>query len=142
MLRTCVVNLQTNLVENVIERGGEIPSNCKEDSAAPKGYAWVEHQTAGIGWLHVDGQLLAPPVSEPDRDDAIKAQLAAIDATCGMNRGLREFVLISLQMADILRATNPALPDLSANKGVQKVREAELAAIALRAKLSSFLQPK
>jgi hypothetical protein len=84
-VRTCIVRIDTGIVENVIVRGLPCPyPHVVEDAAPPEGYAWIEHDTAGPGWRLVDGKLVSdqpPPSAEElaetaritEIEDSIKA---------------------------------------------------------------------
>lgn len=74
-------------------------------------------------------------VAAEEAKESVLKSLEAIDEATGMNRGLREFILASVEMSKILRTTNPTLPDVAGNVGIVKVGEAEAAASALRKQL-------
>jgi hypothetical protein len=81
-MRTCVVEIATSRVVNVIERGLQIATaNAVEDSAPPSGYAWVDHPVAGIGWSLVNGtlvdQAVRPPA--PTKDELAAAASDSLD---------------------------------------------------------------
>lgn len=62
-IRSCVVDLQTNVVTNIIERGGVVPENCEEHP--PEGCIWVDDEIASIGWTWDGAQLQEPQGEEP-----------------------------------------------------------------------------
>lgn len=80
-MRICIVNLTTNIVENVAEMGVDLPPNASQPSTPPAGYAWIQHATAARGWVHNNGVLSdptppAPPPPVPSGADLTAACIA------------------------------------------------------------------
>lgn len=139
-MRTCIVNLKTNLVENVIERG-LMPVEPEtldgrryvEHTSAPDGFLWIDSDTAQIGWLYVNGALSAPPALAPDPATVLKAALSAFDAQYPITqRNLRDLVVI---LGDSLKTLGV---DLTTLKGYQVAKAIEAQAKPLRDQLAAI----
>ena len=85
LTRTCVIDIKTGEVVNVLELGGEVPANCAPAVAPPDGFLWIEHERAGRGWRFVGGAFIEPPTppqpnplpQAPDRTEQLIAVLKA-----------------------------------------------------------------
>ena len=117
MIRTCVVNLSSNLVVNVIERGGSVPANCTEDSAPPPGHAWIVHASAGVGWSHAAGTLVPP--AEPPQTPPI--DLSNLD---NLERTLKAEAMLLREYCNALKAEVRGLAVLLVQKGLITNQEA------------------
>lgn len=61
MTRTCIVNLGTGLVENVVEMGHPLQTpNAVEHTEPPQGYLFVASDTGQIGATYANGTFTAP----------------------------------------------------------------------------------
>jgi len=116
-MRTAVVEANTGLVVTVIERGVQPPHpRVAEATEPPEGFAWVEHETAGVGWMLFDGALVKP--EEPKPEPTAQQKIEQLERTEGQGvyvRGVREYMLGSAQM---FNAANAIIQDLTA-----KIRE-------------------
>jgi hypothetical protein len=62
MTRTCIINLSTGLVENIVEMGMQPPAaNVVEHIEAPQGYLYVASDTARIAATYANGVFTDPP---------------------------------------------------------------------------------
>lgn len=83
-MRTCVINLKTGFVENVVELGVQpvddrTPPRYEEHVEAPGGFQFVASDAASIGWTFYGG-VFTSPVQEavPDVEPSQEPTLADI----------------------------------------------------------------
>lgn len=52
-MRTCIIDLATGKVTGVVLRGEqEAHPGISEDESPPEGSVWIDHETAGPGWVY------------------------------------------------------------------------------------------
>ena len=88
-MRVCIVNVATNIVENVGVMG-EGPS---QPLTPPPGYLWVFDENAGRGWTY-NGTALVPPPATPapppidfSNVDNVEKALKALGLVCAAWNG-------------------------------------------------------
>jgi hypothetical protein len=131
-MRTAVIEIATGRVVNVIERGLAPPNpRVVEATEPPEGFAWLDHETAGVGWMLVDGALVKP--EEPKPEPTAQQKIADLERTEGQGvyvRGVREFML---GMAQIIVAQGG--PDIVQTPGMQSVKKLDDKIKALRSQI-------
>lgn len=81
-MRTCVVDIASSLVENVIERCVQTPgSTYVEATEPPVGKLWVDHATACRGWRLINGVLTDVVTVPPSQAEIDAANRIALDET-------------------------------------------------------------